>query len=218
MGIGLWVSIAALLASCSTTPGDAAFRSGHFDVAARLYLSGASAGNDMAAYKLATMYDGTNWTRAELGRDEAKAITFYEKAFALGHLTVPAYVGAIYELGGQNVAINYELARQWYEKGAHIGQHTSMYSLGGLYARNFLKPADDITGLMWIEVARKMAAGFKPNKGTEYILSDHLGYWQTLRHRMDPVAIETATKRADDFIRSYQPPAKGELDPADWTQ
>jgi TPR repeat protein len=206
-----------LASSCSTTPGDAAFRSGHYVQAAELYKTRAAAGDSLAAYKLATMYDGVNWTRAELGRDEATALIYYKRAFELGHITAPSYIGYIYEVGGQNVGVDYNLARQWYERGAKLGQHSSMYALAGLYSKDLLQPKDDRTGLMWAEVARQMAAAHQQNAGTQFILDDRFGYWSTLKKRMSESDIATATAQARDFIRSYKAPSNGELDPRDWT-
>jgi TPR repeat protein len=216
-GFSCALGCAILTTSCSITPGDAAFSSGHFEDAARLYGERASIGDALAAFKLATMYDGTNWTRAELGRDEAKAIEYYERAFELGHLTAPAYIGAIYEVGGIDVPIDYDQARIWYEKGAELGQHTSMYSLAGLYSRKLVRPSDDVTGLMWVEIARIMARAHSQNVGTEFILSDRKGYWRTLRNRMSDSEILLATEKASEFVRTYKPPQHGELDPPNWT-
>jgi TPR repeat protein len=211
-------AFAAFASSCSTTSGDAAFRSGHYEVAAQMYRDRAAMGDPVAAYKLATRYDGTNWTRAELGRDEATAIIYYKRAYELGHITAPGYIGAIYEIGGRNVAVDFDLAQQWYEKGAKMGQHASMYALAGLYSRSLIRPPDDVTGLMWAEIARQMASVYSQNEGTRFILEDRRGYWGRLRARMNDSDIAAAVTRARDFVRSYKNPTKGTLDPRDWTQ
>lgn len=191
------------LFSCSTTPGDASYRAGQYQHAANMYRSLAGRGDGLAAFKLARMYDGTNWEPA-LPRDESEAIVWYERAFALDQKQAPYFIGKIYAEGDGNVARDISKAKEWFEKTAQLGHHYSMYELAGLYAKKLIHPPNDVEGLMWAEAVREMARRHPSNEGTKAILDDRLGYWKLLRDRMGKFEIKEAEDKASELLNSYQ--------------
>lgn len=189
------VVVSVLLIGCSVTPGDAARRAGKTEAAAKLYKQGAEQGDPLAAYKLAELNNRKN--------DQA-AIHWYKRAIELGKENDATTLLSYYELGVIYDRLKeYTISKNWLLKSADYGHHYSMYHLGGLYADRKIKPNDDVTGLMWIEIVTKMASSYdKPNEGHLYILNDMEGYKSALLKRMKSSDIEKAKRKATEWFAS----------------
>ena len=192
---------AGLVCSCSTTPGDAASRGGHFPQAAELYQKGVAQGDSLAAIKLADLY----YYRPGLPEDHQKALVWYGKAVDLGNPTPIYWIGAIYRDGKNNVPRDVSEAQLWFERGAAIGQHYSMYDLADLHASGLAQPGDDVRGLMWLDAVTELARAFTPqNEGTQYVLRDPKSVRHRLEARMRESDIAKARSTAHDWVVQFR--------------
>lgn len=187
-------------AACSTTPGDAARRGGHYPQAANLYEAGAKQGDPVAAQKLGDLYN----FRPGLPEDHEKAVYWYKKAIELGD--IPSYwsIGVIYRDGNGNVPKDYGLAEQYFLLGAEKGQHYSMYDLAGMYAEQLTKSPNDIEGLKWLNIVTTFAATCPRNEGCQYILRDPKKVREGLESRMNPDQEQKAKELADSWIQDWK--------------
>ena len=187
---------------CSVTPGDAARRGGHYIQAARLYEARATRGDALAAEKLGDLY----YFQPGLPSDHQAAIHWYGRAVELGRVTPVWRLGTIYRDGAGNVPRDLALARKWFELGAEAGQHSSMYDLADLYARNEVQPADDVRALMWFFAVNMWASGpcLKNNQGCQYIARDPKGVRLRLESRMTPEQIAKARDDAREWVHTWE--------------
>lgn len=194
-------ALCVTLMACSTTPGDAALRGGHFAQAAALYEEGAKHGDAQAAERLGDLYN----YRPGLPEDHQKAIYWYNKAIDLGN-PVPCWaVGVIYRDGKGNVPKNLGLAEQYFLQGSEKGQHYSMYDLSGMYADNLTKTSNDIEGLKWLEVVTAFASTCpKSNEGCQYILRDPQKIKEKFESRMSPNQKQQAKALAEVWLHDWK--------------
>ena len=199
LSVIILILLTALLNSCaSVTPGDAAYKAGHFEQAADLYRRGAEQGDKLAAFKLGELYN------FDL-KDNKKAVVWYKRAYELGHVPAAWFIGKIYESGEGDIERNYLEAEKWFRKGAEKGQHYAMYDLAGLYAKQVIQPSDDIQGLMWLEAVTILAGNFKPqNEGTKFILNDPKEYRKTFQNRMKKSDISKAQEMALSWVSKWE--------------
>lgn len=81
--------------------------------------------------------------------DKSEALVAFEQACSLGNYYGCHEVGTAYNNGLYGKEKNYELARQWYEKGANNGYVPSQLNIANLFAHRLL-PLDDETGFSWL--------------------------------------------------------------------
>ena len=188
-------------AACSTTPGDAAFQSGHYSQAAELYEAKANLGDPLAAQKLGNLYNH----RPGLPEDHQKAIYWYEKAIELGDKASNWMIGSIYRDGKGNVPRNYKMAAKYFMQGAEAGQHYAMYDLADMYAENQIEKPNDVEGLKWMNIVTAYAAKYpKSNEGSQFILRDPKNVRGKLESRMTDQQKLTATQLADYWMSSRE--------------
>jgi TPR repeat protein len=199
--IVIFVFFVLAVAACSTTPGDAARRGGHYPQAADLYEAGAKQGDPLAARKLADLYN----LRPGLPEDHKKAIYWYNKAIELGDISSYWFVGVIYRDGEGNVPKNYGLAEQYFLQGAEKGQHYSMYDLAGMYAEKRTKVSNDIESLKWLDIVTAFATACpSTNEGCQYILRDPKKIRETLESRMSSDQKQKAKELADRWVEDWK--------------
>jgi TPR repeat protein len=187
--------------ACSTTPGDAARRGGHYPQAADLYEAQAKQGDPLAAQKLANLYN----FQPGLPEDHEKAIFWYKKAIELGDIPSYWFVGVIYRDGKGNVPKDYGLAEQYFLLGAERGQHYSMYDLGGMYAEKLTHASNDIEGLKWLNIVTAFAVECpSSNEGCQYILRDPKKIRETLESRMSLDQKQKAKELADNWAKNWE--------------
>lgn len=143
--------VIALLAplGCSSTPGDAAYRSNHPEKAADLYRRGAEQGDSDAALKLGLLLQEQTSLITEYGA----AGQWFVKACDLSDVVGCHNAGVGFEYGKDGLRKDYDHARDYYEKAASRGYMQSQYNLGTLYSNQYFR--DDVSGLMWLLAAQE---------------------------------------------------------------
>ena len=148
----LFLLLSIINSGCvSSTPGDAAQKSGHPNKAADLYKNGAQQGDGVAALKLGVLLDQGAVDVSKYG--EAKV--WFEKACELGQLAGCHNLGVAYEYGKNGCSKNIEQAKKHYFIAANSGYMQSQYNLGSLYSNQYL--FDDLEGYKWMLIAEKSA-------------------------------------------------------------
>lgn len=182
-----------LIAACSTTPGDAAYRQGSFEVAAELYFRGALNGDDKAALKLGLLLENR-----VIDVDRYKTATaWFGRACELGNIVGCHNAGVSFEYGKDGFERDYVKASNYYQKAADYGYMQSQYNIGSMYANRYL--ADDIKGLQWLLLAQKNAAECASEELCQWILKDPPGHVSKLKERMTKEQIEEAQQSAAKF-------------------
>ena len=93
-----------------------AYHAGEYDVAHRLWLDSAEAGNPDAQINLAYLYESGQGAQ----RDPVRAFHWYLKAAEQGHADAQYQVGLMYELG-QGVDKDIGEAELWYQRAIDQG-------------------------------------------------------------------------------------------------
>jgi hypothetical protein len=168
---------------CSTTPGDAAYRSGHSPQAAELYRRGAANGDASAALKLGLMIDDGAASSATFGT----AGIWFTRACDLGDEVGCHNVGVGFEYGRSGLERNYNSARTYYEKAATRGYIQSQYNLGSLYANQYFH--DDVQGLTWLLRSQQGAGKCASQPICNWILRDPPGHVARLKAGLTPEEI-----------------------------
>jgi len=188
------------VAACSTTPGDAARRGGHYQQAAELYEAGAKRGDPVAARKLADLYN----LRPGLPENHEKAVYWYKKAIELGDIPSQWFVGVIYRDGKGNVPKDFGLAEYYFSRGAEKGQDYSMYDFAGMYAEELTKVPNDVEGLMWLDTVTIFATTCpRTNEGCQYILRDPKRVREKLELRMSADQRQRAKALANSWVQGW---------------
>jgi len=132
--------------------GEGGFRQ-NYGAAATLYRQAARDGYSVAQQNLANLY------RRGLGvsRDICEALRWYMKAAAQDYPLSMASLGDIFKEGEPGVTVNSRLARQYYQRGAALGNAECQYDL----ARCLLEvdPPDKDMALFWFRQA--LTNGYK---------------------------------------------------------
>lgn len=185
-----------IITACSTTPGDAAFRGGHYEHAAEMYRLGSEQGDSLAARKLGFMIQKGAISPNKYGN----ATTWFVRGCELGDVASCHNAALAYENGTDGVAIDYKRAGELYRKVAEKGYLPSQYNLGSLYANKFLE--NDVEGLKWMIIAENAAKvcnlqafDISP-KTCAFVRNDPANYRKKLRDRMSSQQIEQATHLA----------------------
>lgn len=191
----LFILLSQCVVGCSHTPGDAALRLGHPESAAMLYAQGAKQGDASAALKLGLLLEDGSAKTDEFG---APAL-WYERACELGNLSGCHDLGVSYEYGKNGVQRDMMKARECYLKAAERGYMQSQYNLASLYSNQYITPANDVEGYVWMLLAQRSA---KRCKGQEvplgqWVLEDPPGHKARLQARLNEDQIKEAEALAD---------------------
>ena len=180
------------LSGCSTTPGDAAYRGGHFSAAADLYKQGAEQGDISAMIKLGNMYqNGQGVTQSD-----QDAVHWFEKAANSGSAVGMHNLGVANEYG-IGCATNYAKAAEWYLKAAEKGYAPAQYNLGSLYANGFMTPPDNLAGYTWLLIAKRSVARTDPNYN--FIQTDPPGHAKKLASLLTAEQLAEAEAMAEKW-------------------
>jgi hypothetical protein len=189
------ISVApVILTACSQTPGDAAFRAGHYQTAADLYKKGAEEGNGIAALKLGLMVGG--YVSPER---YGHAGEWFMRACSRGVLEGCHNLGVAYQEGSSGVKRNIKEAYVFYLRAAERGYMQSQYNLASLYATEPIEPEGEVEGLKWLLVAQRSASNCRSRPICKWILDDPPQHQKKLRARMTPDQIERAQSLADNW-------------------
>jgi len=181
----------ASLVGCSTTPGDAAYRSGHPEQAADLYMQGADQGDGTAALKLGLMISEGKVSIEKYGSQTK----WYIRACELGSDAGCHNSGNAYEYGQGGVIKDYNKAREYYLVAADKGFMQSQYNLGSMYANQYFE--NDIEGLKWMVIAEKNATSCASAPLCKWVMEDPPGHRKKLMSRMNEKQITEAHQLAD---------------------
>lgn len=171
----------ALIAACSSTPGDAAYQAGQSDIAANLYHRGALQGDAKAALKLGLMIS----EKAALIEKYGVAGQWFIRACDLGNSAGCHNAGVGYEYGAAGKAgLGKDLnkALSYYQRAADRGYMSSQYNLGSLYSNQYF--SDDIAGLKWLLVSQASARTCSSEPICKWVLEDSPGHILRMRQRM----------------------------------
>lgn len=179
--------------SCSTTPGDAAYRSGHSEQAADLYQKGAEQGDSAAALKLGLLVSKGTVSPEKYGH----AIKWFIRACELGNNAGCHNSGHAYGDGLAGADKNHTRAREYYTIAAEKGYMQSQYNLGSLYANQYFK--NDIEGLKWLLISDKTANNCLAKPLCQWIKNDPPGHRNKLMERMNENQISRAQQQANEW-------------------
>jgi uncharacterized protein len=95
--------------------------------------------------------------------DDAKALTYFEKAAKTGDASAANELGFMYA-AGKGTTRNYQKSFYWYQRAANKGIASAQYNLGLLYFHGLGHAPDKTLAKHWIQ--KSAAAGFEPAKMT----------------------------------------------------
>ncbi|MFI5336654.1 MAG: tetratricopeptide repeat protein [Opitutales bacterium] len=191
--------LAGLLVSCSEVPGDAAFRSGHYEIARNYYETQYGLGNIAAGERLADMLiQGLGGPP-----NQAKALAIYSDLAMKGDVVACHNLGVCYERG-KGTPINYQEAARWYRKAADAGDLWSIYNYGTLYANQHMEPSNDVLGLAYLLCATQLAKGNGPI--FDFIRNDNPGHVKRMKARMTHEQLKSAETLAAELANGIQHP------------
>jgi len=130
-------AVAALLFGCGAARADfaaglAAYERGDFEAAYREWLPLAEAGDAEAQFRVGRLYD----VGEGQPRNGRKAVAWYEKAYAHGHVKAAYNLAYLYHKGVL-IPQDYEKARKIYTYGAMRNHGSSQLHLGFIYIGGF---------------------------------------------------------------------------------
>ena len=194
----LLIALAAFLgAGCSATPGDAAYRAGHPDEAARLYNAGAEQGDAVAARKLGLLIE-----EGQIGENAyGSPGKWFKRGCDLGDLPSCHNAGVGYEYGKSGLEKDYGQARAYYQKAAKRDYMQSQYNLASLYANEYFE--DDVEGYKWLLISQRQAHECSGQSVCQWVLSDPPGHKSALEERMSLRAIESAESEASEWMSRH---------------
>ncbi len=190
--VTLYIGLLILMVGCAShTPGDAAYRGGHFEQAANLYYQGAELGDKSAALKLGLMISENEISTTNYGN----AVEWFTKACELGSDAGCHNSGNVYEKALMGANKDYDKARKYYSIAAEKGFIQSQYNLGTLYSMQYFN--DDVEGLKWILIAKKTADTCSDVPLCQWVIKDPPAHQNKLMNRMTEDQIAAAQKQAD---------------------
>jgi hypothetical protein len=179
------------IAGCSTTPGNAAYRSNQFEQAANMYKQGAEQGDGAAALQLGLMI-ATGKASAQIYGDKSK---WYIRACDLGNAAGCHNSGNAYEYGEGGVSKDYGAAQKYYRMAAEKGYMQSQYNLGSMYSNQYFD--DDVEGLKWLILAQKSASTCPKVPLCQWVSEDPPGHLKKLMGRMSSAKVTHANELAN---------------------
>jgi hypothetical protein len=145
--------------------GLAAIHRGDFKTARAELMPLAEAGDAEAQYNIGRMYA---YGRG-VPQGYAKAMDWYRKSAAQGHLSAINNIGRLYH-EGFGVAQDYAAALQWYRLAADGGDGVAQYNLGSMYAHGQGVPQNDRDAHFWWLLA--LRAADMPDEVRGYVKHD----------------------------------------------
>lgn len=191
----LFVAVFWFLGGCAHTPGDAALRAGHPDVAAKMYREGVEQGDGRAALKLGLLIEEKKVKADDFG----SPLKWYEKACALGSAPGCHNVGVAYEYGQGGVSKDVKQAYEFYLTAAEHGYMQSQYNLASLYSNQYVQ--NDVEGYKWMLLAQASAAQCKEVEMCRWVQEDPPGHRKKLKDRLSPEQL----KEAERLAKSWKP-------------
>jgi hypothetical protein len=179
--------------ACSTTPGDAAYRGGHPEQAANLYMKGAELGDKTAADKLGLMISQREVSAEKYGN----AIKWFVRACDLGSNAGCHNSGHAHEYGEVGANKDYNKARDYYLIAADKGFMQSQYNLGSLYSNQYFH--NDVEGLKWMLLAERTANTCAKVPLCKWVMDDPPGHRTKLKNRMTKNQIAEAEQLANQW-------------------
>lgn len=95
--------------------------------------------------------------------NDAKALTYFEKAANTGDAAAANELGYMYA-AGKGTSQNYQKSFYWYQRAANKGIASAQYNLGLLYLHGLGHAPNKTLAKQWIQ--KSAAAGFEPAKTT----------------------------------------------------
>jgi len=182
-----------LLAACSEVPGDAAYRSGHHEIASGYYADQYRLGSVKAGFCYAEMLSQGDG----VPRDEKKAFLIYSDLASRGEPLAFYDLGVCYERG-TGTERDLPKAEASYRKAADAGVLWAIYNLGTMYSNRLTQKDDDVEGLSLLLRAQRLASGNSKNEAwiREDKFGTHGGHIAKMRARMTPEQIAKAEEAA----------------------
>ena len=128
--------------------GLAAYRTGNYPTALRLWMPLARQGYAGAQYNLGLMYANGQG----VPQNYAEAVKWYRLAADQGYADAQINLGFMYD-NGQGVPQNYAEAVKWYRLAADQGNAPAQYNLGLRYAKGEGVPQNFLLAHMWFNLA-----------------------------------------------------------------
>lgn len=182
------------ISGCSHTPGDAAYRAGHPDIAAEMYKAVADGGDGTAALKLGLMM--TTPDDLVVPIQWGTASDWFFRACDLGEIVGCHNAGVASEYGQEGAQKNLEKALAYYRKAAERGYVYSQYNLASMYSNNYVIPEDPQEGYKWMLLAQYAAKKYPRDIKCQFILRDPPGHKSRLEKRLSLEQIKEATENA----------------------
>ena len=148
LAAGLALATSQAIAGASDNTAEAAYASGRFVDAARLWTVRAEAGDPRAEFGLGILYD----LGQGVPRDPRAAYQWYSRA-ALAGLPDAAFNAAALCDTGDGVPRDASLAASWYARAAAHGNRRAQYNLGQLYASGDGVPKNMDQAETWFRTA-----------------------------------------------------------------
>lgn len=128
--------------------GEAAYKLGKYEEAAKWYRVAAERGYAQAQYNLAAMYE----KEQGVAQDYPQAAYWYRKAAEQGLVLAQFSMGVMYDIG-QGVAQDYQQALSWYGKAAERGNVKAQNNLGFMYSQGKGVAQNYVTAHMWFNIS-----------------------------------------------------------------
>lgn len=189
----LLILLIPYVVACSTTPGDAAYRGGHPEQAANLYMKGAELGDSTAADKLGLMISQGEVSVEKYGN----ALKWFVRACELGSNAGCHNSGHAYEYGQAGAHKDYNKARDYYLIAADKGFMQSQYNLGSLYSNQYFH--NDVEGFKWMLLAERAANACAKVPLCKWVMEDPPGHRTKLKNRMTKNQIAEAEQLANQW-------------------
>ena len=132
--------------------GFAAYNSGDYATALRLWRPLAEQGDAEAQVNLGVMYSNGRG----VPQDYAAAVGWYRKAADQGYASAQYNLGLMYD-NGQGVPQDYAAAAGWYRKAADQGLAQAQYNLGAMYDNGQGVPQDYAAAHKWFNLSAARA-------------------------------------------------------------
>jgi len=128
--------------------GLAAYRSGNYAKAMEVWRPLADSGNADAQYRIGSMYAEGKGVQ----RNDATALTWFQRAAEHGNAAAQYNVGASYAAGA-GVAQSDTEAAKWFKRAANQGMPFAELNLGLLYAAGRGVPQDNVEAMTWLQIS-----------------------------------------------------------------
>ena len=153
-GPAIALALIGIAAAGRLEDGQAAYQSGDYATALRLFRPLAEQGNVDVQVELGDLY----LAGEGVPRDDAQAMNWYRKAADHGNARAQIRVGDMYD-NAHSVFWDYAQAVAWYRKAAKAGNADGQYKLGLMYDFGDGVPQDYVSAHMWFNLAASRGSG-----------------------------------------------------------